>query len=72
MDRNTMADVLTVRDLHVGFHIHGATVPAVDGVSFSVREGSTVALVGESGSGKSTVAHVPVTSAGLPLMTQAV
>ncbi|MCH8997235.1 MAG: ATP-binding cassette domain-containing protein, partial [Proteobacteria bacterium] len=52
-----MADVLTVRDLHVGFHIHGATVTAVDGVSFSVREGSTVALVGESGSGKSTVAQ---------------
>ncbi|MCH7794440.1 MAG: ABC transporter ATP-binding protein [Proteobacteria bacterium] len=52
-----MADVLTVRDLHVGFHIHGATVTAVDGVSFSVRESSTVALVGESGSGKSTVAQ---------------
>ena len=57
MGGNTMADVLTVRDLHVGFHIHGTTVTAVDGVSFSVREGSTVALVGESGSGKSTVAQ---------------
>jgi peptide/nickel transport system ATP-binding protein len=52
-----MQDVLTVRDLRVGFHIHGAVVTAVDGVSFSVREGSTVALVGESGSGKSTVAQ---------------
>ncbi|MHA1154267.1 MAG: ABC transporter ATP-binding protein [Alphaproteobacteria bacterium] len=52
-----MQDVLTVRDLRVGFHIHGTVVTAVDGVSFSVREGSTVALVGESGSGKSTVAQ---------------
>jgi peptide/nickel transport system ATP-binding protein len=52
-----MQDVLTVRDLRVGFHIHGTMVTAVDGVSFSVRAGSTVALVGESGSGKSTVAQ---------------
>ena len=52
-----MQDVLTVRDLRVGFHIHGTVVTAVDGVSFSVRQGSTVALVGESGSGKSTVAQ---------------
>ena len=52
-----MQDVLTVRDLRVGFHIHGTVVAAVDGVSFSVRHGSTVALVGESGSGKSTVAQ---------------
>ncbi|MCH6587240.1 MAG: ABC transporter ATP-binding protein [Proteobacteria bacterium] len=57
MAADAIADVLTVRDLHVGFHIHGATVMAVDGVSFSVRESSTVALVGESGSGKSTVAQ---------------
>ncbi|MEE8506703.1 MAG: ABC transporter ATP-binding protein [Kiloniellales bacterium] len=52
-----MEDVLTVRDLHVAFHVHGASVTAVNGVSFSVRRGSTVALVGESGSGKSTVAQ---------------
>ena len=52
-----MDDVLSVRNLAIGFRIHGSIVPAVDGVSFDIRNGATVALVGESGSGKSTVAQ---------------
>lgn len=34
------------------------SVKAVDGVSFSIGEGETLALVGESGCGKSTIANV--------------
>ncbi len=44
---------LTVTDLSVQFAIEHATVHAVNGVSFSVGRGQTVAIVGESGSGKS-------------------
>lgn len=36
------------------------TLHAVDGVSFSIRRGETLALVGESGCGKSTVARLIV------------
>ena len=35
-------------------------VHAVDGVSFSIQRGKTLALVGESGCGKSTVARLLV------------
>jgi len=49
--------LLSVRDLRTYFHTDGGTVRAVDGVSFDVRVGETVAIVGESGSRKTVTAE---------------
>jgi oligopeptide/dipeptide ABC transporter ATP-binding protein len=49
-----MTHVLEVKDLRISFPVEGAgRMYPVDGVSFSLDRGETLALVGESGSGKS-------------------
>ena len=51
-----MAEVLRAEDLRVWFNTKEGEVKAVNGVSFSLEEGSILCLVGESGAGKSTTA----------------
>ncbi len=56
-DAPTAAPVLSVVDLAVEFPSPEGVVRAVDGVSFSVMAGQTLAILGESGSGKSVTAQ---------------
>ena len=51
-----MEALLDVRSLRTQFHTSAGVIRAVDGVSWDVRKGETVALVGESGCGKSVSA----------------
>jgi oligopeptide transport system ATP-binding protein len=45
--------LLEVKGLRTQFHTQDGTVNAVNGISYQVNEGETVAIVGESGCGKS-------------------
>lgn len=51
----TVENLLEVRNLKKHFNLgKGATLKAVDGITFSVKKGETFGIVGESGCGKST------------------
>ncbi len=51
------AVLLEVDDLRVDFHTRAGAAHAVNGVSFTLQAGETLALVGESGCGKSVTAQ---------------
>jgi oligopeptide transport system ATP-binding protein len=63
-ERTTLAQsnspVLDVRNLHVEFHTNDGVLHAVNGASYSVEDGETLAVVGESGSGKSVTAQAVI------------
>jgi len=44
--------LLEVEDLRVAFPVGGREIRAVDGISYAVEPGRTLAIIGESGSGK--------------------
>jgi peptide/nickel transport system ATP-binding protein len=65
--------LLEVRDLVKHYRTARHTVYAVNGVSFTIEPGRTLALVGESGSGKTTIGRciaglVEPTSGGISLL----
>ena len=39
----------------VGFHYPGAELPVLEGISFTVKAGQTLAVIGSTGSGKTTL-----------------
>lgn len=49
--------MLEVKDLKTYYYSKTKIVPAVDGISFSLKRGEAVGIVGESGCGKSTAAR---------------
>ena len=54
--------LLSVEGLKTHFFSRSGVVKAVDGITYDVREGETLAIVGESGCGKSVGAplhHAP-------------
>mgnify|MGYP002626591350 CR=1 FL=1 len=64
VEKSPVQDILQVKNLQMHFPVtkgllkrQVGSVKAVDGVSFTIKQGQTLGIVGESGSGKSTVGN---------------
>ena len=55
-----MSEFLEVIDLKKYFQTRGGQLHAVDGISFTLKEGTTLGVVGESGCGKSTLGRAVI------------
>lgn len=56
-DDDPTAPLLEVKDLQVEFHTKAGVAKAINGMSFTLNAGETLAILGESGSGKSVTAQ---------------
>ena len=56
MDERIKDEILKIEDLSIQYKTDLETVYAVNGISFSLKQGETMGLVGETGAGKTTTA----------------
>jgi NitT/TauT family transport system ATP-binding protein len=53
-----MKQLLTIKNLHKKYHTDNGEIEAVKNFSFTIEEGSFIAIVGPSGCGKSTILSI--------------